>query len=193
MVQEKCKSTGAGSLPEANLPAWVQERAFWLGRICRLIDARRLKGKTLGCSFRHFSRKWWGKAYRVNPSRKWRLGQGTLVRAYYRWKKQGDNGLLLSVCGPRKTTQQVMREILLRAADPGVLSFRDAIELVRADRDFRCRETESLPTDSTYYRRLNPEKRKVLLKLWSARKRLDKAERAAAAMVVELTKRTEPW
>ncbi len=76
---------GLSLLPVA---PWVLERAKLLHTICRHVERRLPKDGILRAA-RRFARRWNGRSFRCEPTRKLRLGGSTLVRFFYQWKKAG--------------------------------------------------------------------------------------------------------
>ena len=68
---------------------WQTEREALLQTLCESIAAAKMLGKPVRRSARRFSRRWNGRAYKADPPRKLALSEGTLLRNFYHWRKNG--------------------------------------------------------------------------------------------------------
>jgi len=68
---------------------WGRELAQTKHSICRTIARGVQSGLKVRPQARRAARRWNGKPYRCDPTRKFSLSQTTIVRAWYRWQRGG--------------------------------------------------------------------------------------------------------
>jgi len=95
------------------LPAWQREHAARLHTICGYIAVCQVKGKKLSRSVAFFVRKWSGKSYKTDPSRKFTLSRTTLYRVYAQWQAGGSTPS--AICPRYRATNSKLKPAQLRA------------------------------------------------------------------------------
>lgn len=121
-----------------HLPAWQIEYATRLHSICTAIAARQAKGGKLSRGLRVFARRWNGKPYRCDPSRRFRLSAKSLERAYGKWRNGGGvpSAIRLNYKpdATSKVTAPVLRAFVSALFLPSVNSGVEAYRLLQARR-----------------------------------------------------------
>jgi hypothetical protein len=112
------------------LPAWQREREAILQRLCIWIESKVSQGKKVRPLARQAARRWHGKAFRCDPSRKLTLSANRLVAIYYKWQRSGRNPRALALeyapANRRPVTSKEQGRFLKQASAPGIFTFAAA-------------------------------------------------------------------
>jgi len=82
--------SGALGLPVISSRDWQREREKRLHQICSRIKARLANGQSLNKACRVFSRRWSGKPFKSDPSRRYALNVSSVYRHYRAWLRAGE-------------------------------------------------------------------------------------------------------
>jgi hypothetical protein len=170
----RCSTVGVcGSTPADYLPSWQLERARRLHRICRCIEGRVNRGGKLRLAFTWFVWRWDGRPFRCEPARKWKLKKETLRAWYYTWRNNGKNeaAVMLKYRATRpKRERAKVAEFLRICVDSNCDSFWSAHRLLK----------DNAVTESAYYHALPERISKLVVELFTHRRRVRFAHRRLA-------------
>lgn len=175
---EKANGLGldAGVGKPLRILPWQFERAKRLHRICQCIEGRVSRGGKLRHALTWFVWRWNGRAFRCDPSRKFRLKKQTLRDWYYAWRKNGrkEAAVMLKYRASRpKRARAQVEEFLRICVESNCDSFHAAHALMK----------DSSVTDSAYYHALPPRIAKQVNELFTHRRRVRFAHRRLARAV----------
>jgi hypothetical protein len=119
-------------------PAWQREHQQTVLRICILIAARLQKGESISRCVRRYSKRWNGKPFECDPSRKFQLSQETIRRAFWKWRRGGEVASAVALqyqpAIASKVTAPVLRSFITALFLPSVRSCVEAFRLLEARR-----------------------------------------------------------
>jgi hypothetical protein len=125
MKPECCRTS-----PQSNRSGCNQEREAILQRLCIWIETKVSQGKKVRPLARLAARRWNGKAFRCDPSRKLTLSANRLVALYYKWQQAGRTSQALArgyaPANRRPVTSKEQGRFLKHASAPGTLTFAAA-------------------------------------------------------------------
>lgn len=115
---------------------WQTERENLLLRLCRHMDARVKRGQPVAKAARKFSRKWNGRFYKSDSSRKIQMSASSLAAHYSRWQvKEDPETFRLHYQGPtvKKIPSAFLNEVARRATASSAYSFQSVLRDMQAD------------------------------------------------------------
>jgi hypothetical protein len=110
----------------------MRERAERLHQFCKTVDRRRAAGVPVRKAVTYFAWFWKDRPYRTAPHIKARLSRSTLVRLYYRWRRNGkspDCFALHYVDRLPLVPLEIVHAFLAACATPGVIHWSQALRL----------------------------------------------------------------
>ncbi len=164
---------GAGRKPSASASApitaprisqWQIEREKLLLRLCRLMLTRVQGGQSISKAAREVSRRWNGRHYKCEPTRRIQLSASSFAAHFSRWQKdQRIESFRLAYKGPtaKKVPPAFIREVARRAQAPEVYSWQSILRSMQADMNRgkripglpkKLNRFGSLPSTRTAYR-----------------------------------------
>lgn len=153
-------------------PAWQLERAARLQRICSSIEGRIERGHKLRKAIGWFGWYHQNRTFRCEPTRRFRICKGTLIRLFYQWRHSGKTveAFRLKYRSNRpKLTRTAQIKFLRSCLRPGVHSYQAAHALTK----------DAPATVDAYYHALPRQCRQMLTRLFFIRRHVHWEERRA--------------
>lgn len=127
---------------------------------------------------RWFVWRWDGKPYKANPSKKIRLGYGSVLRIWYQWHRGGSQPE--AIIARFGTNRKLDRKDVLAFARLCL-----APDLVSIDKAWK-RVANPVGTASAYRHELNPRLRKSLVRLFRLRRQVERETKQAGKILAAL-------
>ncbi len=161
-------------------PAWQRERARRIHCICRCVERRIERGKSMRQAVHWFACYWKGRTYR--SGHQVRLSAKTIVRLFYRWQKGGRTPSAVALRywkDNRKLPLSQVLELARACIAPGVRSFRAAWRQMQ----------NPAATPDAFWHAFPIQVRAQLVALCAARRRVEYLERTAQRSIDTFTAR----
>lgn len=147
---------------------WQKERATRLHRLCNWIETKVSQGKKVRPLTRLAARRWNGKPFRCDPSRKLTLSAGRLATLFYQWLGAGKTpesvALHYNPSNRRIVSRREIARFVRHAAAPGTFTFAAAFAAMQRTRPVSYSATH-------FFRAIPADQSKALRGLFHGRRR----------------------
>src|ERR1017187_8932789 len=147
-AREEVVPTSRAHFFPTSMRPWQRERAERLHRFCKSIERRRAAGVSVRKAVTYFAWFWKDRPYRTAPHIKARFIRSTLVKLYYRWRRNGKSPacfVLHYADRMAPVTREQMRRFLGACRKAGTVSLSQATTLAGLGRAAACRIRTRLP------------------------------------------------